>query len=377
MEVLSEDLRRTARNLHPFMLTHLGLEPALRAYCEEFSKLRQIKVRFTARALPGTIPSGVALCVYRVVQEALGNVAKHAGAKRAVVSISGSDDVLHVAIRDDGHGFDLDQAKGKGLGLISMEERVRHLGGTFSISSKARRRHPHRDPDSPRNRPAGARGGIEHTMKKPRLLLADDHTILLEGLKALLAPEFEVVATAADGRAVLEAAEKHQPDLILLDISMPGLNGIEAARRLKQSNPGAKLIILTMHADLSFVSAAFEAGVSGYVLKQSAATELVTALHDVDSGRRYISSLIQKRLGTEMPAFLRRPKKLSADLTSRQREVLQLVAEGRVRKEIAQILGVSVKTVEFHKQKITEKLGIHTDAALTAYAIRHGIASAE
>jgi Response regulator containing a CheY-like receiver domain and an HTH DNA-binding domain len=112
-------------------------------------------------------------------------------------------------------------------------------------------------------------------------------------------------------------------------------------------------------------------------LKQSAATELVTALHDVDSGRPYVSSLIQKRLGTDTPAFLRRPTKLSADLTSRQREVLQLLAEGRVRKEIAQILGVSVKRVEFHKQKITEKLGIHTDAALTAYAIRHGIASAE
>jgi DNA-binding NarL/FixJ family response regulator len=214
-------------------------------------------------------------------------------------------------------------------------------------------------------------------MKKPRLLLADDHTILLEGLQALLTPEFDVVATAADGRAVLEAAEKHQPDLILLDISMPGLNGIEAARRLKQSNPGAKLIILTMHADLSFVRAAFEAGVSGYVLKQSAATELVRALHDVDSGRSYISLQIRKRLGAEVPPFLRRTKRLSADLTPRQREVLQLVAEGRVRKEIAQTLGISVKTVEFHKQKLTEKLGIHTDAALTAYAIRHGIASTE
>ena len=214
-------------------------------------------------------------------------------------------------------------------------------------------------------------------MKKPRLLLADDHTILVEGLKALLAPEFDVVATAGDGRAVLEAAEKHQPDLILLDISMPGLNGIEAARRLKQSNPDAKLIILTMHGDLSYVSAAFHAGASGYVLKQSAATELVTALHEVASGRRYVSSLIEERLGAEVPAFLRRSKTLAADLTSRQREVLQLVAEGRVRKEIAQILGVSVKTVEFHKQKITEKLGLHTDAELTAYAIRHGIASAE
>jgi DNA-binding NarL/FixJ family response regulator len=214
-------------------------------------------------------------------------------------------------------------------------------------------------------------------MKKSRLLLADDHTILVEGLKALLAAEFDVVATAGDGRAVLEAAEKHRPDLILLDISMPGLNGIEAARRLKQLNADAKLIILTMHADLSFVRAAFEADVSGYVLKQSAATELVTALRDVENGRRYISLLIQERLGSKTHAFLRRSKELSADLTSRQREVLQLVAEGRVRKEIAQILGVSVKTVEFHKQKISEKLGIHTDAALTAYAIRHGIVSAE
>jgi DNA-binding NarL/FixJ family response regulator len=214
-------------------------------------------------------------------------------------------------------------------------------------------------------------------MTKPRLLLADDHTILVEGLKALLAPEFDVVATAGDGRAVLEAANKYQPDIILLDISMPGLNGIEAARRLKQSNPEAKLIILTMHADLSFVRAAFDAGASGYVLKQSAPTELVTALHEVDSGRRYVSSSIQKRLGSGIPVFLRRPKNLSADLTSRQREVLQLLAEGRVRKEIAQILGVSVKTVEYHKQKITEKLGIHTDAELTGYAIRHGIASAE
>jgi len=214
-------------------------------------------------------------------------------------------------------------------------------------------------------------------MKKPRLLLADDHTILVEGLKALLAAEFDVVATAGDGRAVLEAAKEYQPDIVLLDISMPGLNGIEAARRLKQSNPDSKLIVLTMHGDLSFVRAAFEAGASGYVLKQSAATELVTALREVDTGRRYISSLILERLGTETLTFLRRPAKLSGDLTSRQREVLQLLAEGRVRKEIAEILGVSVKTVEFHKQKITEKLGLHTDAELTAYAIRHGIASAE
>jgi DNA-binding NarL/FixJ family response regulator len=213
--------------------------------------------------------------------------------------------------------------------------------------------------------------------KKLRLLLADDHTILLEGLKALLAPEFDVVATASDGRAVLDAAKKVLPDLILLDISMPGLNGIEAALRLRQSNPGAKLIVLTMHADLSFVRAAFEAGVSGYVLKQSAATELVTALRQVGNGRRYISPLIRKNLGTDTPDLSRSPKMRSGDLTPRQREVLQLLAEGRVRKEIAEILGTSVKTVEYHRRQIVEKLGIQTSAELTAYAIRHGIVSAE
>ena len=121
------------------MLTHLGLEPAVRAYCEEFSKLRKIKVRFTVRALPETIPPGVALCVYRVVQEALGNVAKHAGAKRALVSISGVDDILHLAIRDDGCGFDLDQARGTGAAL----------GWRLFDLRQARRRRLRRDPDSP------------------------------------------------------------------------------------------------------------------------------------------------------------------------------------------------------------------------------------
>ncbi len=136
IEGLSEDLRRAARDLHPFTLTHLGLEPALRSYCAEFSRQRGIKVRFAARTLPASIPPAAALCVFRVVQEALGNIARHASAKRALVAISGDDAGLHAVIRDDGHGFDLTQARGKGLGLISMEERVRHAGGTLQILPK-------------------------------------------------------------------------------------------------------------------------------------------------------------------------------------------------------------------------------------------------
>ena len=136
LKALSEDLHRTARDLHPFTLAHLGLEAALQSYCEEFSRLRRIEVRFEARALTGTIPPEAALCVYRVVQEALGNIAKHSGTKRAVVSISASDDALDAAIRDDGCGFDVNQARGKGLGLINMEERVRHAGGSITIQPR-------------------------------------------------------------------------------------------------------------------------------------------------------------------------------------------------------------------------------------------------
>jgi len=137
IEVLAEDLRRTAHDLHPFMLTHLGLDSALRSYCDEFSHLRRIKVRFTARALPaGAVPPAVALCAYRVIQEALGNIAKHAGVEQAMVSLGVNSNALHISVRDEGHGFELDQVRGKGLGLVSMEERVRHLGGTFSIVPK-------------------------------------------------------------------------------------------------------------------------------------------------------------------------------------------------------------------------------------------------
>ena len=214
-------------------------------------------------------------------------------------------------------------------------------------------------------------------MKRLRLVLADDHQIVVEGVKALLAPEFDVVATAPDGREVLEAAEAHNPDIVLLDISMPGLNGIEAARRLKELCPHTKMIVLSMHWDLSFVRAAFEAGVSGYVLKQSAAAELVRAIHGVGKGQRYLSELIEKRLGPEAREVMRRNRKPSAELTARQREVLQLLAEGRARKEIAQILNLSVKTVEFHRREICGRLAINTNAELTAYAIRHGIASLE
>ena len=209
-------------------------------------------------------------------------------------------------------------------------------------------------------------------MKRPRVLLADDHTLVVEGFRKLLEPEFDVVGAVEDGRTLLDVAPRLQPDVILLDISMPLLNGIDAARQLKKIVPHAKFIFVTMHADAAYVTEAFRAGGSGYLLKRSAATELIVAVREVLQGRFYVTPLVAKELVEPLTAMSRR-KGASPTLTLRQREVLQLIAEGRSNKEAAAILRVSVKAVEFHKSAIARRLGIRTTAELTKYAIEHGL----
>jgi len=212
-------------------------------------------------------------------------------------------------------------------------------------------------------------------MTKPRVLMADDHSLILAGLRKLVEGECEVVGTVEDGRALVEAAQKLRPDLILLDISMPLLNGLEATRQLTKLVPESKVIILTMHASPTYATEAFQAGASGYLLKRSAASELSQAIQSVLQGRQYLTPLITKDVLDSVfkPSTGERGTPASTALTPRQREVLQLVAEGRGTKEIATILNVSVKTVEFHKFRIMQQLDIHTTADLTKYAITHGI----
>lgn len=212
-------------------------------------------------------------------------------------------------------------------------------------------------------------------MKKPRVLMADDHSLVLAGLRKLVEAECEVVGAVEDGRALVEAAQKLRPDLILLDISMPLLNGLEAARQLRILVPESKLIFLTMHASPTYATEAFQVGASGYLLKRSAASELSLAIRSVLQGQHYLTPLLTKDVLDSVlkPSTGERGKAAFAALTARQREVLQLVAEGRGTKEIATILNVSVKTVEFHKSRIMQQLDIHTTADLTKYAITHGI----
>lgn len=211
------------------------------------------------------------------------------------------------------------------------------------------------------------------TPRRPRVLLADDHTVVLEGLRRVLEPECEIVGTAADGRALLAAAERLKPDVVVADISMPLLNGIEAVRQIKKTARDVRVVFLTMHADVSYAAKALEAGGSGFVLKTSAADELLTAIREAMKGRKYVTPALSTQVLEALGKRGSRPAESVETLTVRQREVLQLVAEGKTVKEIAGILHVSPRTVEFHKYRIMEQLGLRSTGELTQYAIRHGI----
>jgi DNA-binding NarL/FixJ family response regulator len=209
-------------------------------------------------------------------------------------------------------------------------------------------------------------------MKFPRVILADDHKILVEAFRKLLEPHYEVVATVSDGRALLDAAGALKPDVILLDIGMPLLNGLEAARQLKTKLPAVKLIFLTMHEDPDLAVEAMRAGASGFLLKTSASSELLHAIQEALKGKTYITPQISK--GMEK-SFIRDPRgrQRPKSLTPRQCEVVQLLAEGKSMKEIADLLHVTPRTVAFHKYRTMEELALNSTAELIQFAIKNHI----
>ena len=208
---------------------------------------------------------------------------------------------------------------------------------------------------------------------RPRVLLADDHLLVAEALKSLLSPEFELVGVAEDGRALVEAAATLRPDVIVADVAMPHLNGIDALIQLRQGGDRVPVVFLTMHRDVTFARRALEAGASGFVLKHSAASELTSAIRAALEGKTYLTPQLA---GEVLAAMKQGPDRASdpiASITPRQREVLQLLAEGCSAKEIASSLSISARTVEFHKYQLMETLGLHSNAELIHFAIKHGL----
>lgn len=214
-------------------------------------------------------------------------------------------------------------------------------------------------------------GGL---VARTRVLLADDHIIVAQGLQVILKDLFELVGIVTDGRALLESARELKPEVIVTDISMPLLNGLDAVRKMRAEGIGAKVIILTMHTDSHLAADAFRAGVSGYVLKQAAGEELVAAIQEVVRGRSYLTPLIARDMISVLMEA-KDPNRKEVQLTTRQREVLQLVAEGKTMKEVATVLNISTRTAESHKYDIMEALSVRTTAELVQYAIKFGLIS--
>jgi DNA-binding NarL/FixJ family response regulator len=217
--------------------------------------------------------------------------------------------------------------------------------------------------------------------QKVRIVIAEDHTILREGLRSLLSsePNFEIVGEAEDGREAIKCVEKFRPDLILTDLSMPRMNGMEAIKEIKRQSPKTKVLVLTVHKAEEYILATFRAGANGYLLKDSTHAELVMAVKKVLSGKQYISPEISEKV---IEGYLEGKKTLKTQtswetLTQREREILKLIAEGYKNKEIAEDLCISVKTVEKHRANLMEKLDLHSIQALTTFAIERGLVSRE
>jgi DNA-binding NarL/FixJ family response regulator len=208
-------------------------------------------------------------------------------------------------------------------------------------------------------------------LRRARVLIADDHTIVLEGLVSLLKETFEVVGAVSDGASLVAATARLRPDVVVTDISMPGLSGIEALRRLQADLKGTKVVVLTMHADAELATEAMRAGASGFLVKHSAGDELVNAINEVLQGGVYLTPALTRDVIAQMADA---STKHTTELTPRQCEVLKLITEGRRMKEIAAMLDLSTRTVETHKYEMMEALGVKSTAELVRYAIRHRLA---
>ena len=352
-----QDVRRLAVELRPKALDDFGLVPAIERLVETFREQTGIEVDLEPRLGETRLPAEVETTLYRITQEALTNVVKHAQARHVSIVLTRRNGAVAAVIEDDGRGFD--EAGSNGLGLIGMQRargpRRRAARGRILVGL----RHDAVD-----------RGAGHVTI---RVLVVDDHAVVRSGLRRVLEAEddIEVVAEAGDLREAVFEARAHKPDVILMDVVMPGGSGIEATPAVLKEAQEAKVLMLSMQDDPQYVREAFAAGASGYVLKEAADAEVVDAVREVANGGRYVHPALGARL--IQAEAQERAEAESDPLSDREREVLRLLALGHTNQEIAKMLYLSVRTVETHRAHIMQKLRLTTRAELVRYALEHGL----
>ncbi len=350
-----EELLALARQLRPAVLDDHGLVPALSSQVRLFGEQTGLRTTFNVRGTLPQLTPEQQLVIYRITQESLSNVAQHAHADSVSVELSFIGNTV-ITISDDGSGFDGTPIGG--LGLSGMRERALLAGG------------PVRDFLLPG--PRYARGAVA----RMRILVADDHGIVRSGIRLLLErqPDLEVVAEAADGIEAVELALSTRPDLSILDVSMPGLTGLQATREIRAHLPHSRVLILSMHDDERYVFEALKAGAAGYVLKREADQDLVGAVRAVGRGEAFLTNAAERSIIREwMEESAEAPR---VPLTPREEEVVKLIAEAHTNAQIAAILHLSEKTIESHRANVLRKLGMRDRVELVRYAIRRGLVEA-
>jgi DNA-binding NarL/FixJ family response regulator len=358
-------------------LDEAGLEEAIREYVTGFSKRSGIEVKLEMSRRLGRVAREIEQALFRVVQEALTNVQRHSGSQQAKIRIHRNSD-LTLEVSDLGRGVSASVHRGKqktrfevGVGILSMQERVKLIGGRLDIVSTDHGTTVRATVPFGRNQ-----------MKKLRILLADDHGLVRVGARAVLQSQhgWRVVGEAVNGREAVEKAIELKPDVAVVDIGMPELDGIEVTRQIRTSAPEIRVLVLTMHESGQMVRRALDAGASGYLLKSDLTESLAKAVETVADGNRFLPPKVSEIV---MEEFLSSTSKnqqgesASTPATPREVEVIRLLAEGKTNKEIAALLGITVRTVETHRAKIMLKLGLHSLAELIHYAVRRGIATVQ
>jgi len=390
-----EDARTLTFEISPPVLHELGLAAAIRWLAEQTAAQHGLKIKFHHTDWHHRLGEDLRVLLFQATREILFNIVKHAQATTVRINLTRDGELVRLAISDDGIGFDvaavtLSSRQGTGYGLFSIGERMKYLGGKLQVESgetgteilllAPQALEQARPPkvDEPRPQPEALTADTESPRGEIRLVIADDQQLMRQGLQLILKrhPQLVVAGEAATGEEALELARRHTPDVVIMDIDMPEMNGIEATRAITAELPSVRVIALSMFADKQYVGEMLRAGAKGYLLKDCAGEDLVQAIRAVDSDLTFFSAAITKVIVDE---FLRTsgPATTLAVLTDREREVLGMLAHGMGVKEIALELDLNPKTIYSFRTSLMQKLGIGTQSELVKFAIRTGLTDVE